>query len=480
MIHCLKTNLHCHTDHMADPDATWHQSSYPARAVVDLFAAHGFDALGITEHDPQSSAPALAAAARRVAERGLSLMLIAGQEIEIAGCHVLELPDGPRPPLRVLNHPVRTKGLAELDSTMRAFVMDHGIDAVELDMIAADRPEVARAYESALLPVVSNSDFHCNLFDAANHFTVYLCAERSAAAILAAVRKGDFVGFYPDKASWRMRHRSGGSPLAEAWIRGDAVCSFNRAFGDFLQLTPPMRFGAMTVRDIGDFHHTRGLEIVRGDIRLLLLPDHGGRIAGLWVGGRQVADPILNAALDVDSSADVFEASDEPYDVVESADDRVTLERTLRVRTDFAGVVYRKTYRISDGSLLLTSSRRNTSGRQVRLYDNLRFRFLKEYGDAVSFAVRSPTTEQLGMPVNYGGACAEGNARCDVTLTGAGYALDLLAEDPQLEKLCLWSRPADGYALLILRYRPFTLAPGASAPEYHVRLSPRRIGPRSF
>jgi hypothetical protein len=474
MIHCLKTNLHCHTDHLADPPGEWHPSAYPAAAVVDLFAANGFDALGITEHAPQTSGPALAAAARRVAERGLPLLLVPGREIEIANCHVLELADAPRPALRVLNHPVRTKGLAELAATIRSFRAEHGIAAVELDMMAADNPAVARAYEHATLPVICNSDFHSNLFDAANHFTVYLCRERSVAAILEALRKGDFVGFYPDKSTRRMRHWSGGSAMAEAWIRDDAAFAFHRAFEDFLYVAPPISFRDMGVRDIEAFHHTRGLLLTEGDLRLLLLPDRGARIAGLWTGGCQVVDPILNAALDVDSSAEVFEAGDAPYRLVESGPGRATFERTLSDRPDFAGVTYRKSYRLDSGSVVITSARRNASSREVRLYDNLRFRFLKEFGDAVSYDVRAPTASRLGMPVNYGGVCTESAAHCDLTLHGAGYALDLTARDARLERLCLWSRPTDGYALVILRYRPVLLPAGASVPEYAVRLTPRR------
>jgi len=477
LIHCLKTNLHCHTDHLSYPPGKWHASSYPARGVVDLFTRNGFDALGITEHVPQDSGPALAVAARHVQETGGSLLLIPGRELDIAGCHVLELLDENRAALRILNHPVRTRGLAELAATARRYAAEYGIEAVEFDMLAAEDPAIARAYDEIFpalpLPVVSNSDFHGMLFTAANHFTVYLCAERSVAAILRALRAGDFVAFYPDKASWRMCRRSGGSPLAEAWLRGAPDNVFSRAPDDFMRLTPPVRFPAVTPRDIEEFHHTRGLTLRHGEIVLHLLPERGARMAGLWLSGRQVVDPILNAAVDSEAVAEVFEAATEPFEVVEAGENHATFERLLRDRPDFAGVVYRKSIRIQDGSVLVSSERRNTSAREVLLNDALRFRFLKDYAAHVSCDLRAPACERLDAPINARLEFPAEPRRCDLTFHAPGYAVNLCCEDERLEALRLAARPADGFAQAVLTFKPQTLPPGGASPAYRVTLTPR-------
>ena len=477
MIHCLKTNLHCHCDELANPQGKWHVTAYPVSEALALFARKGFRALGITEHLAAPSVCTNAEAARVIAANRLPLLQVRGHEAERGGQHILELFSGDRIALRVLNHPVRTSGAAQLVELASGLAAAGEIDAVELDMLVSDDPAIRSAYEEVRtrvgLPILVNSDFHMNLFDMANHFTVYLCEEVSPEAIFRAIRAGDYVGFYPDKQSWRMQTWCGGSPLAREWMRGLRPRRFSHRFRDFLRMDPPVRLPDMTAEDIEAFHQTRGVLLKDGGLRLLALPERGGRIAGLWDGASQMIDPILNAALDLDSYSEVFEAGYAPFTVLERGPSHVTLERTLSERREFAGVAYRRTIRLDRGAAHLTFARLNRSQRTVRLHDSVRFRFLKDYGAEASFTVASPTRGTLSLPVNYRGVFAD-SRECRFTAHGDGYAVELSVNDPRLEHLSLWARKNDGNSLAIVQFLPLELPPGAGA-EYHLLMQPHAV-----
>jgi hypothetical protein len=475
VIHCLKTNLHTHTDELAGTFRRWHSSSYPVAELLRLFERKGFEAVAITEHDPDSAVESNDLAEHLIGQGQSDLIQLKGREIGIGGFHVVELSDGDEPLLRILCHPVRTYADIDLVETAARFRDEHGIEAVELDMLASADPSIRAQYErlgdQTDVPVICNSDFHTELFQMSNHFTVYLCEERTPEAVLRALRTGAYVGFYPDLASWEMQRWIGRSPLAHEWVQSIDTGRFSHRIEDFADVDPPVRLGRMTVEQILAFHGCEGIVLREGELSMLVLPDRGGRVAGIWIDGVQMADPILNLGLDVESSAEVYEAGFSAHEITEHSDRAIVLERRIVDRPEFEGIVYRKSYSLEGGEIRLSSNRRNTSRRAVALADHLRFRFFKDYGRDLRIEMEKPGPEVFETPVNAKPDC---QARCRLAVIGEKYRMGLDVEDERLDSVSLWARAANAYGMVILNYRENVLAPGAESHEYAVTLRPAR------
>jgi hypothetical protein len=482
MIHCLKTNLHAHTDEITVGGRRWHASSYPVAEVLRLFRRYGFDALGITEHDRETSAVAVVEACRLDAGATPPLTLLAGHEevveVQTGGglrkFHVLQILDEGRPALRILCHPVRTWPDSDLVELAAFFAARHGVGAVELDMLVARNPARLARYDDLSrrtgLPVVSNSDFHGELLDLPNHFTVFLCDEPTTAGVVRAILTGAYVAFHPDRATWTLRPRPGASRLAAEWVRDAEPGRFTRRFGEFSTIDPPVRRETMTADDIGRFHRSAPIVLRRGGMAAAILPERGARLAGLWADGAPVADPVINACCDTEDRAEVYEATFAAYEVIEAATDRAVFERRLTDHQGHAGLTVRKTYEMEYGALRVVSRRVNLSAAPVEIHENFRSRFLKPYGGEVLVRVESPVAAEYRVPVNAFLPC-DGGARLSVTC--GGYELGLECRDATLATLSLWARADDGWALVMFDYAPRTLQPGEEAAEHVVTLRPR-------
>jgi len=475
LIHCLKTNLHCHTDELSGEFRRWHTTSYPVAEVLNLYQRKGFSALAVTEHIAESSVESndLLADLLNGSEGGL--VHLRGEENSVENrWHVVSILDGDKELIKILCHPVRTGSAEDLVETATRLCREQGIEAVELDMLAAGEPGIRAQYEELRrksdIPIICNSDFHTDIFQQANHFTVYLCEDRTPAGIVKALRAGAYVGFYPDVASWEMQTWVGASPLAREWMADAGPERFSHAFSAFARVDPPVRFGQMGRPEIEAFHGCRGEMLKDGDLSVLILPERGGRIAGIWIDGVQMVDPILNAALDVESGAEIFEAGFSAYKVLESDERNIVMERKLVDRPEFAGLIFRKRYALRDGRVHVSSVRTNASNGEIRCADHLRYRFFKDFGDGARIVIEDPTPIAFTLPINGKVECAGG---CRYTVHGAGYAMGVRVQDERLESLSVWSRSGNAYALTILNYRENALAPGESSAAYEVVLEPR-------
>lgn len=470
--YCLKVNLHCHSDERAGPTRRPHRSSYPLAEVLRLFRSEGYDALALTEHIPAASAESYELARRLRPQLCPEMIIIPGREVG-DGFHAVELLDGEDVAFRILAHPARGREPMGLIPFVEKIRSARKLDAIELDATVGIAPgflpEYAKESEQLGLPPIASSDFHGDLLVLKNNFTVCLCRERSAKAILEAIRRGEYVSFYMDLPGWKRGFYPGGSPLCKEWIAGAGPEKFDRPFAEFLVPIPPMKPDRMRPEDISSYHASDLLWLEDGDLSVLVLPGRGGRIAGLYLAGRQLCAPLTGMAIETESVGEVFETSFSPYEVVERSETHVAMEYEIVDRNDFAGLRFRKSIDLAGGEVVVATDRINRSRSRRRIVDTIRFMLAKPFGGEARAEVKLPEQATLTMPVNYLGKCRTG---ADAVLAVGDAGLDLATEDQRLRELRLWSRTADLCTLAILVYEENVLDPGAESAPYVIRLRP--------
>ena len=197
----LKGNLHAHTtlsDGMLEP-----------QKVIDAYAEHGYGFLAISDHDRLADARAL----ETWADRGM--VLIPGNEISAAGCHIQHVNASRLVP----PHPDRQKVIDEIGRTGGFAVVNHpnwqqrfdhcsiadmerwqgyaGMEIYNGVIVRHPGSPYATGKWDMLLSAgrrvwgFANDDFH-GPEDLALGWNVAFCGERSAAAVVDALGRGAF------------------------------------------------------------------------------------------------------------------------------------------------------------------------------------------------------------------------------------------------------------------------------------------------
>lgn len=222
----------------------------------------------------------------------------------------------------------------------------------------------------------------------------------------------------------------------------------------------------MSPDEIARFHSSEPLWLHKGSIRVTLLPERGGRVAGLWLGNAQLVFPIEGLTIETESGGGVFETSFSQYKVAQTTSALVSMQYTVQ-REDFSGLILSKKVSIHGAEVVFEFSRRNSGDQPRSILDTIRFSFSKPFGLSAYAELRKPEKRTLTMPLSYLGHCSSG---ADVTLNLPSGPICLSISDTKLRELRLWSRPTDLSCVAIFIFEQNTLEQCGSSSDYQITL----------
>jgi len=196
----IKGNLHTHTDEQGK-----HKSGYPVERVIKFFEEEEFGILGITDHKFSSSRKVYSILLKN---KNIPFLVALGYEMDCkkTGFHVVKLFFSGIGPLKIYAHPFRSFGENGITKAKK-FLNKKGFSAIELDNYVFFNSEIIKMYKSFLsrIPVISNSDFHNDLFMMKNSFTLYLSEDRNFSSIKKAIKDKNIICVYPDFKTWELQ-----------------------------------------------------------------------------------------------------------------------------------------------------------------------------------------------------------------------------------------------------------------------------------
>lgn len=472
----IKSNLHTHTDEQGA-----HPAGYPPGQVLRFFEEEDFDLVGITDHNRDTSRRAYRSVLRNKPER---IRLISGYEKAVNQQHLVTLFLPGRKRFILYCHPVRTFGAdwerrligigtgknSSFLSPDRAAHRD-GVDlGLELDNNIAFTPELRSVYRALRrkCPVISNSDFHANLFMLKNCFTVFIAKEPTLEGVLEAIQERNLIAFYPDFKTWTRRFLPSGGRWANAWL------AKTEREAPLFQIQPRLRPGELADEDIAQYWKRRLVTLTMRRMSMSLIPEFGAALASFRYRGCHLCSPLYASHLETPAeyhSYPTFESNFNGWRILRLTSDRITMEYEIRADKRWKGLVLKRDISLLPKGLNIRLWRENRSDAQINFSPVVTFNLDKKLDERVEATVMAPGPRKAcRTPLNLLERC---NGRAEIRFEQPGKPrIDVACQGRGLKELRLWDSREDLRTLFCFWFEEEVILPGKRGPTHTFRICP--------
>lgn len=368
-ISVIKGNLHTHTDEEGK-----HKSGYPVNFVLKFFKEEGFELLGITDHKFSSSKKAYSLALKK---KRNSILIAPGYEMvcKKTGFHIVRLFSYGIGPFKIYAHPFRSFGEKGIEKFKKNFNRKE-FSAIELDNYVFFNPEILNAYKSLIskIPIISNSDFHNDIFMLKNSFTLYLAEKKDFSSIRQSIKEKNIICVFPDFKKWELKFLPQ-SPVAEKGL--EDILKRN-----VFQINPYRKPENMDLNDFKTFYKTSLFSLNTSKISCLITPEFGGRIVSLKFKNKQLFSPLFSSHLETPyeyGHNPTFEANYSEWEIVMKNRERVVMKYEIKNKK-WKGITLFREIKISDKKLIIKLWQKNSGRISIPFDYSLSFNLFKKTG----------------------------------------------------------------------------------------------------